>query len=76
MLVGVNFPWRLRAQVTYVLDGERLWLRTELENTDREAFPAGFGHHPFFVRRLTYAAGVALGCEALLQINCRRGYAL
>jgi aldose 1-epimerase len=74
--VGVNFPWRFRAQVTYVLDGERLWWRTELENTDREAFPAGFGHHPFFVRRLTDAAGGALGGEALLQINCRRGYAL
>ena len=74
--VGVNFPWRFRAQVTYELDGERLWLRTELENTDREAFPAGFGHHPFFVRRLTDAAGEALGGEALLQINCRRGYAL
>src|SRR5665647_2523271 len=33
MFVGVNFPWRFRAQVTYVLDGERLRLRTALEDT-------------------------------------------
>jgi aldose 1-epimerase len=74
--VGVNFPWSFRAQVTYELDGERLRCRMELTNTDREAFPAGFGQHPYFVRRLTDDVGGALGGEVLLQINCRRGYAL
>jgi aldose 1-epimerase len=74
--VGVNFPWQFRTEVTYALDGERFEWRTALANADDEAFPAGFGHHPYFVRQLRDAAGGALGAEALLQINCARGYRL
>ncbi|MCL3861036.1 aldose epimerase [Actinotalea sp. K2] len=51
-VVGVNFPWTFTARVTYALDGPRLSVRTELTNTDVEAFPAGFGHHPYFQRGL------------------------
>ena len=74
--VGVNFPWQFRAQVTYELNGERFEWRTALTNADHETFPAGLGHHPYFVRRLTDTGGGALGGEALLQINCDRGYQL
>lgn len=49
-LVGANFPWSFRAEVTYALAGSRLTIGTRLTNTDTEPFPAGFGHHPFFQR--------------------------
>ena len=49
-LVGANFPWSFRAEVTYALDGSRLTIGTRLTNTDTVRFPAGFGHHPFFQR--------------------------
>ena len=48
----------------------------EIENVDEESFPAGFGHHPYFVRSLSAGDGAALGEEALLQINCERAYLL
>ncbi len=32
------------------VDGSRLTIGTSLTSTDDEAFPAGFGHHPFFRR--------------------------
>ena len=51
-LVGVNFPWQFRAALVYALDGDRLTVTTTVENVDAEPFPAGFGHHPYFERRL------------------------
>lgn len=51
-VVGANFPWTFRAEVAYALDGPRLSVVTTLTSTDDEAFPAGFGHHPFFQRGL------------------------
>ncbi|MGW6128629.1 aldose epimerase family protein [Cellulomonas sp. NPDC055163] len=55
-LVGVNFPWRFRSRLVYELDGADLRVTTTVENVDTEPFPAGFGHHPYFQRRLTPAA--------------------
>ncbi|MCU1431932.1 MAG: hypothetical protein JWP95_1037 [Actinotalea sp.] len=49
-VTGANFPWSFDAEVTYALDGPRLTVSTVLTSTDVEAFPAGFGHHPFFQR--------------------------
>jgi aldose 1-epimerase len=58
-LVGVNFPWVFRSRLVYELDGAALRVTTTLENVDTEPFPAGFGHHPYFQRRLTPAASSA-----------------
>ena len=49
-VVGANSPWSFRAEVSYTLAGNRLTIGTRLTNTDSERFPAGFGHHPFFMR--------------------------
>ena len=38
-LVGVNFPWRFRAQITYALSGDRLTVGTSVRNVDRRAVP-------------------------------------
>ena len=44
---------------------------TTVTNVDVEAFPAGFGHHPYFVRSLTPDCG-----EPQLEIPVTAGYAL
>jgi aldose 1-epimerase len=73
---GVNFPWTFSARFTYALVGTRFTCTMALTNTDHETFPAGLGHHPYFMRRLTAADGTAVGEEARLRINCAKGYAL
>lgn len=81
-LTGVNFPWQFRSRILYALDGDRLTVTTTVENTDTEPFPAGFGHHPYFERRLRPAAqhGTATpdeaGSDAVLELPFERGYAL
>jgi aldose 1-epimerase len=46
----VNWPWDFRAEVTYRLDGPAFIWELALTNADTRPFPAGFGHHPYFVR--------------------------
>lgn len=71
---GVNFPWSFTARFDYVLDGERFEWRMAVTNDAHETFPAGLGHHPYFVRQLTDASGEALGGGAELQLNCSTSY--
>src|SRR5690606_7240674 len=71
-----NFPWTFKARFEYLLDDERFTCRMTLTNADAEAFPAGFGHHPYFVRSLTAGDGASLGDEVHLQVNCEKGYEL
>jgi aldose 1-epimerase len=51
-VVGANFPWTFLTQVRYEVSGTVFTVTTTLLNTSSEAFPAGFGHHPYFQRRL------------------------
>ena len=71
-LVGANFPWAFTARVRYALHGPRFTVSTELTNDDAEAFPAGFGHHPFF-RRGVLDPTVS---EVLLRLPCELSYPL
>lgn len=73
--VGVNFPWDFTARFDYALDGPRFTWTLGITNVGGEAFPAGLGHHPHFVRRLRGAAG-PLGEEVLVQIDCEQSYEL
>ncbi len=73
---GVNFPWSFTARFTYALDGNRFTWGMAVTNTDAEAFPAGLGHHPHFLRALTGADGNALGGEVQLQVNSEMTYPL
>ncbi|WP_296667351.1 aldose epimerase [Demequina sp.] len=67
---GMNWPWAFVARFTYALDGDRFVWTYGVENVDQEAFPAGFGHHPYFLR------SVAGSAEAELEVRCAHGYAL
>lgn len=71
-LVGANFPWSFRVEVGYRLAGSRLTISTRLTNTDAEAFPAGFGHHPFFQRGIVDPTR----SEVLVQIPATGAYPL
>lgn len=77
-LVGVNFPWQFRAQITYALAGDRLVVGTSVRNVDREPFPAGFGHHPYFQRTLSPVGTSAPPTpgQPVLEVPAQKGYSL
>jgi aldose 1-epimerase len=47
----VNFPFTFRASVEYALEDHAFVWRLSLANSGDQPFPAGFGFHPYFVRR-------------------------
>ncbi|MEP7288834.1 MAG: aldose epimerase [Chloroflexota bacterium] len=49
---GVNFPWRFSTRMDFRVDGENFTITTWLKNEDTTPMPAGFGHHPHFMRTL------------------------
>ena len=77
-LVGVNFPWRFRSQITYALHGDRLTVGTSVRNIDVEPFPAGFGHHPYLQRTLSPVGTAAPPTpgQPVLEVPTQKGYAL
>lgn len=70
---GVNFPWPFTARFTYELDEERFTWHMEITNDAHETFPAGLGHHPYFVRELA-SRELTGGEPTQLQINCMTSY--
>lgn len=47
-----NWPWKYLCRVEYSLEEGGLHARLSVHNTDKEPFPTGCGHHPYFSRRL------------------------
>jgi aldose 1-epimerase len=47
---NINFPFAFSASATYGLQGNTFIWGLTLTNEDTQPFPAGFGHHPYFVR--------------------------
>lgn len=73
--VGINFPWQFAARLTYAVAGRTLSVTTTVRNTDVTPFPAGFGHHPYFVRSLRPGAGTTAD-GPVLHVPARAGYGL
>ncbi len=48
----INFPFPFAVEVRYSLKPLGLEIHTSLQNTGLEPMPAGFGHHPYFMRHL------------------------
>jgi len=67
---GVNWPWTFNARFTYELDGPEFRWTYAITNTDHETFPAGYGHHPYFLR------SVAGSGDAILQVEVDKAYDL
>lgn len=61
-----NFPFALSVQLTYTLDGASFVWHVSLKNEDSRPFPAGFGHHPYFM----------IHPGMTLQIPCNRHFEL
>lgn len=61
---GVNFPFPFAMNLTYELDGDVLVTALELQNVGPSPMPAGFGLHPYFVRRMGASEDVELGFRA------------
>ncbi|HET9519266.1 MAG TPA: hypothetical protein VFO77_16200 [Actinoplanes sp.] len=66
-----NWPWHFRSTVEYVLDGADFTVTTSVTNADTEPFPAGLGHHPYFVRSL-----VGADDEVQVRIPCTEQFVL
>jgi aldose 1-epimerase len=52
---GINFPFRFTARLEYRVRGAQFSIDTTITNDDTRAMPAGFGHHPYFLRHLSGA---------------------
>jgi aldose 1-epimerase len=55
-----NFPFPIRMKVIYVLKDSLFETQLELENVGNTRMPAGFGLHPYFVRKLAGSDDVQL----------------
>ena len=55
-----NFPFPIRMKVIYALKDNIFETQLELENVGRSRMPAGFGLHPYFVRKLADSNDVQL----------------
>ncbi len=67
----INFPFAFSAEAEYRLEAQDLIMTLTLRNEDAQAFPAGFGHHPYFLR-----APVSAENAVQLEIPCDMQYTL
>lgn len=60
----INFPFPFAAGVEYRLLEDGLEVYTALQNVGTEPMPAGFGHHPYFMRYLGKSSEALLSFRA------------
>ncbi|GIW35587.1 aldose 1-epimerase [Meiothermus sp.] len=60
----INFPFPFTAQMQYYLLDDGVEILTALQNVGTGPMPAGFGHHPYFMRHLGNSAEAQLSFEA------------
>ncbi|MEQ8672338.1 MAG: hypothetical protein RLP44_15650 [Aggregatilineales bacterium] len=65
----LNFPFAFQSTATFRLQDNKFLMLLSLKNTDNRPFPAGFGHHPYFVRTIN-------GDEVQVEIPCDRMFEL
>jgi aldose 1-epimerase len=70
---GVNFPWHFSARLTFELAQELFEIITQVRNEDATPMPAGFGHHPYFLRRLVNDPA---GPDVHLLSDCSQAFPL
>lgn len=65
----LNFPFAFQSIATFRLDGAKFVMDLSLKNTDSRPYPAGMGHHPYFVRTIN-------GDEVQLEVPCDKMFDL
>jgi aldose 1-epimerase len=68
---GANFPFAFSTRAELRLDGPSFVNTVWLKNEGNEPMPAGFGHHPYFQRKLT-----GDGDSAMLEVPCTEYFEL
>jgi aldose 1-epimerase len=65
----INWPFRFSAVAEYALDERYFNWTLALKNEDERPFPAGFGHHPYFVKPEGAAAPqVQIPCDKQFEL--------
>lgn len=65
----INFPFRFSAQAEFRLDGRDFVMTLTLRNEDEQPFPAGFGHHPYFVRDPENRVQLQIPCDEHFELT-------
>lgn len=64
----INFPFAFSARAEFWLDGRDFLMGLTLKNESDESFPAGFGHHPYFVRDRENAVQIEIACDQQFEL--------
>ncbi len=65
--IGANWPFAFSATAEYRLEGDDFVWELRLRNEDTRPFPAGFGHHPYFVKHPS--TQVQIPCAAYFELT-------
>jgi aldose 1-epimerase len=66
---AINFPFKFTARAEFLLDQGDFVATVTLTNTDTQPFPAGFGHHPYFVRDSENAVQLQIPCAERWELT-------
>jgi aldose 1-epimerase len=64
----INFPFRFSARSEFRLDKRDFVTTLTLRNEDSQPFPAGFGHHPYFVRDADNRVQIQIPCDEHFEL--------
>lgn len=59
----INFPFRFSGRAEFRLDRRDFVMTLTVRNEDTQPFPAGIGHHPYFVRDAANAVQLEIPCD-------------
>ncbi len=65
----LNFPFQFSARAEFSVEGCDFNAAVTLTNADKQAFPAGFGHHPYFVRDAANAVQIEIPCDQRFELE-------
>jgi aldose 1-epimerase len=64
----MNWPFKFSAKAAYDLDDDLLMWTLSIRNEDSRPMPAGFGHHPYFVRSTNPPPQVEIRCQQQFEL--------
>ena len=67
---SINYPFSFQSTARFRLDGSKFIMELSIKNTDSQPFPAGIGHHPYFVRQINgEEAQVKIPADKLFELR-------
>jgi len=65
----INFPFQFSVNTEYRLEDTDFVWQISLQNDDARPMPAGFGHHPYFVRVADDMPQIQIPCDQQFEID-------